>query len=282
MILINDLNYEVELLAYTKGPISSIATFRLKYPRIVHAELMTHRVFSRNASSSRAVPSVTVQSEVKNDPAIPRKFQENKSGMQGGQELDFGHWKREWIKASEEVTQIANRFAGCHKQIVNRITEPFSFINVIVTSTEWDNFFNLRCTDLADPTFEEVALMIREVLQKSTAVEREWHIPYFNPDINIEKNLIVSTTKAAKISYNKDRMECSMEEYEKRHNQLLSDFHLSPFEHCAKPFNEWEVRVTQAIKDGGISYKMPWTDATFCRNFKGFKSYRFLLENKMM
>ena len=126
-----------------------ICTLQLKYPRFIHAEFMTHRVFSRSASSSRAIPISKIISQVWNDPAMPVYWGANVSGMQANEELTG--WKLSaakfiWKTSAKVACIFAYGFdkIGLHKQIGNRILEPWQYINVIVTSTEWDNFFDLR------------------------------------------------------------------------------------------------------------------------------------------
>ena len=80
---------EVEIVA---DSISShnkrITTFKLRYWRGIHAEFMTHRVFSRNAGSSRARPSQAIIDQVRNDPWGPLEWGVNKPGMQAEEEVE--------------------------------------------------------------------------------------------------------------------------------------------------------------------------------------------------
>lgn len=128
-----------------------IVSIELVYPRIIHAEVMTHRVFSRNAASSRAIPSAKLIQSVKDDPFIPIAFQKKHSGMQGTEYLtgeDAEYAAERWLKASRaaiEQVQLLTTFHGITKQLANRILEPFQYYKVLVTSTEWENFFELRC-----------------------------------------------------------------------------------------------------------------------------------------
>lgn len=127
-----------------------ITTFELTYPRIVHAELMTHRLFSRNAASSRAIPVRKMIESVKNNMFTPLAIQKAHKGMQGtdyfeGVELEKA--KQLWIESAELAIQQAEKMEkfGISKQIVNRVVEPYQYYQVLVTATEWDNFFELRC-----------------------------------------------------------------------------------------------------------------------------------------
>ena len=166
-----------------------LTTFQLRYPRFIHAEAKTHRVLriddaevdfmqevslmddpdlSRNASSSRAIPVKNLVAEARNHPAMPVRFGANKPGMQdkGGDHATLvavnGSMKSPqdaWRLAANQAADMAAAFeaAGFHKQVVNRILEPFTHINVVVSGTEWANFFALRCHEAADPTMKALA-----------------------------------------------------------------------------------------------------------------------------
>ena len=151
-----------------------ITTFLLTYPRFIHAELMTHRVFSRNSASSRAIPFEKMLKMVEEDPFIPIAWQKDHKGMQGTEyfkgsckeefsnipgfykeyynradnsyKLSTKELEEEWLVASHNAiasAKILNDF-GVTKQLCNRLLEPFMWHTVIVTSTEYDNFFELR------------------------------------------------------------------------------------------------------------------------------------------
>ena len=121
----------------------------LTYPRMIHAELLTHRVFSRNANSSRAVPVKKMIESVKNNTFCPIEFQKSHKGMQGS-EYFVGSDKQEcvnlWLESAELALEQAEKMdkKGISKQIINRILEPYQYYQVLVTATEYENFFNLR------------------------------------------------------------------------------------------------------------------------------------------
>lgn len=144
-------NYKCEIVADSKNAFGDrITTFKLTYPRIVHAELMTHRMFSRNAASSRAVPISKMIESVKNNMFTPLAVQKAHKGMQGseyfkGEQLEQA--KQLWIESAELALQQAEKMKefGITKQLINRILEPYQYYQVLVTATEWENFFKLRC-----------------------------------------------------------------------------------------------------------------------------------------
>ena len=147
-----------------------ITTMQLKYPRFIHSEFLTHRVFSRNASSSRAIPVAKMIDQVWNDPAMPVHWGQNKSGMQAEQEIQHVmHAKDLWFQASKSAAELAQRMneIGLHKQVVNRILEPFQWIHVVVTATEWDNFFELRNHPAAQPEIQELAQQMQAAMEQS-------------------------------------------------------------------------------------------------------------------
>lgn len=124
----------------------------LTYPRIIHAEMMSHRMFSRNASSSRAVPIQKMIEAVKNNTFCPFEFQKAHKGMQGS-EYFTGQDKEDciklWLESAELALQQAEKMKekGITKQIINRILEPYQYYTVLITGSKegWDNFFELRC-----------------------------------------------------------------------------------------------------------------------------------------
>ena len=210
-------------------------TIQARYPRFIHSEVMTHRSFSRSASSSRAVPIKRMIDEVYDDPAMPVEWGSNKAGMQAGAEIEKS-WRAKdvWLNARDEAALAARRLdeLGLHKQVANRVLEPFSHISVVITATDWDNFFALRCHPAADPTMRVLAETIREVMNVSKAQPLDagqWHLPYGG-------NLSESAARCARVSYlrhdgsapdNADDMRLA--------GILRAEKHMSPFEHQAKP-----------------------------------------------
>jgi thymidylate synthase ThyX len=125
-----------------------ITTFVLTYPRIIHAELLTHRLFSRNAASSRAIPSLKMIADVRDDMFFPVAFQKPHSGMQGTEYLEgreLAHAQAHWEEAGLEACDRSEEMYNVSKQLTNRILEPYQWYTCIVTATEYDNFFELRC-----------------------------------------------------------------------------------------------------------------------------------------
>lgn len=214
-----------------------IVTLSLTYPRFIHGELMTHRVFSRNAMSSRAVPVQKMIDQVRNDPFMPMHWGANQPGMQAREELtgdDLELAKENWRLAAVEAAGRAEAMMVCglHKQIANRVLEPFQWMHTLVTATDWSNFFKLRCHPDAEPHFEMLANAMRASIQGSAPIERRLHLPY--ADEHTFDAFMVSAARCARVSYNKhDGTPADPEEDRQLAMKLLASGHLSPFEHCA-------------------------------------------------
>lgn len=264
-----------------------ITTMQLRYPRFIHAEFMTHRVFSRNASSSRAIPIEKMIRDVMEDPAMPVAWGSNKPGMQAGEELsghDLQDCKTEWIRARDAAVASAKEIArlGAHKQIVNRLLEPFGHISVICTATEWDNFFALRCHPDADPTMRALAEAMRDARDASVPMTMGkiatgiWHLPYVKDEdydyawkVMSAENTSpfhtlarISAARCARVSYlNHDGTKPDITKDVILAERLLTSKHMSPFEHQAD-YSRDEVPKSNM----------------FWGNFTGWDQYRKMVE----
>lgn len=245
-----------------------LITMELKYPRFVHAEFMTHRVFSRNASSSRAIPISKQIDAVENHPVFPSEWGSNKPGMQAGDQLSRsaqteaeGVWNlaiRDAIKHARKLKEI-----GVHKQLANRLLEPFSYITVIVTATEWENFFNLRISPLAQPEIRILAERILAAQKGSTpklVALGEMHAPYMTDeereDLPRAHCFKVSAARCARVSYlNHDGLLPNIDKDMALADRLMADRHASVFEHQASPS----------------------TDHRFYQNFRSWVQFRTIL-----
>lgn len=181
--------YEAKIIADSINPVGNrITTVQTRYWRAIHAELMTHRAFSRNASSSRAIPVSTMLKQVWNDPAGPLHWGVNQPGMQARTEmvgfrraLAGGLWRAAGKMACAFAWGLMK--IGTHKQVANRLLEPFQCISVIITATDWDNFFLLRDHEDAQPEIQHLAKRIKLAMSGSYPVKLtagEWHLPYID------------------------------------------------------------------------------------------------------
>lgn len=271
-----------KIIAHSISPQGKeILTFELEYPRIIHSELMTHRLFSRNAASSRAIPVKTLIEMVRNEPAMPYRFGANQPGMQDkGTEHDgivgAGYTGREWWKlAALSAARFAEDLAeaGYHKQIANRLLEPFQRMKTVLTSTEYENFWWLRDDEEADPTIEALAKAMHKEVEASTPEllqPGQWHTPYvdhvygvapgsgdFDPPafegycvydennlpvrLTLEEAKAISSSCCAQVSYR--RLNSTKDKAMDIFGRLLSGrkVHASPFEHQATPMEEtWD------------------------------------------
>jgi thymidylate synthase ThyX len=223
---------------------SRLTTMQLTYPRFVHSEFMTHRLFSRNSASSRAIPIKKMIEAVLIDPVIPVEFGKNQSGMQSKvllQGLELDHARNTWLSARlgaiSQVQQLDQ--IGVHKQLANRILEPWMWITVIVSATEWANFFRLRCHEDAQPEIRFIANMAKELYDSSTPRELDrgqWHMPYADDVTHLytENRLKIATGRIARVSYLTHEGKRDITADIELHDRLINSKHWSPFEHCAQ------------------------------------------------
>lgn len=274
-----------------------ITTFELVYPRFIHSEFMTHRVFNRNASSSRAIPTSKFIEQVRNEPVMPSHWGKNQKGMQAFEELSEDQRSDAifiWNQAASSAATYAEmlRRGQVHKQIVNRILEPFTHIRVVVTSTSWTNFYGLRDHEDAQPEIRELAQAMRKAHNESTPralPQGEWHLPYIahidrvgaynyckhqritrdEPSREEVYGLLlkVSAARCARASYNNfEGRPSTIEEDLGLFAKLVEDqpIHASPTEHQATPMlfgdkfinNQnpltWEQGVTSMDREGNL------------------------------
>jgi len=257
-----------------------LTTLQLSYPRFIHAEFMTHRVFSRNASSSRAIPVAKMIEQVRNNPAMPIHWGKNQPGMQANEQLtgdELRQAKEAWMTAAQLAATQASilNSIGAHKQVANRILEPFQFIHVIVTASEWDNFFSLRAHPDAQPEIQALAVEMRRQMLMSCPVKRAcdrqnaygWHLPYVTRDERVAYNdtpeflAKLSAARCARVSYlNHDGTTPSIEKDLELYDRLVGmrPLHASPIEHQAYPLPKADQRSN---------------------NFVGWRQYRELVEH---
>jgi len=210
---------DVKMVADSVSPQGArISTLQLEYPRYIHSEVMTHRQFSRNAQSSRAIPVERLIKRLYDHEVVPdpKDFGLNKKGMQAGEGLPIEDALKAhlvWRDIREASVKAAMRLKELkvHKQWVNRILEPYSTIVTLITATAdyWPHFLALRDHPDAEPSFMRLAKLIREGLDTSSPVERLWHLPYIteeeretaaNADI---RNCLapISAARCARVSY---------------------------------------------------------------------------------
>jgi len=260
--------YHAEVLLDSVNPVGQrLTTFVLRFPRFVLPEFNTHRMFSRNASSSRAIPTAKLMQQLREDPVVPVEWGRNQSGMQARELLDADAARAaeaEWLRARDAALAHAEhlRAIGVHKQIVNRVLEPWMWASVIVSSTTYDNFFTLRCHPDAQPEIKRLADLMRMAFAASAPVLRaagEWHLPYVGDEdagLPIEERKQVSVARCARVSYLTHVGTRDTEADIRLYQQLLDAGHWSPFEHVA----------------------VATADGTRFNNFNGWQAYRHQME----
>lgn len=295
-----------------------LTTLELRYPKFIHGEAKTHRAmkigdhayesleevgfmdekeFSRNASSSRAIPVERLIQDVLDDPVIPVIWGKNQPGMQATENLSPAEAtaaRDEWLRARDSAVAHARHLLelGAHKQLANRVIEPWCHINVVVTATEWSNFFALRCHKDAQPEMQVLARAMRECLRNHVPrllAHGKWHLPYVNPraeidllpsapdDYPIGLNdryredtwfldclIRLSVARCARVSYlTHERKTPRVEEDLLLYGRLVGSapLHASPTEHQATP-------------DRRSMNESPWDQPDLHGNLTGWLQYR--------
>lgn len=185
MVDVRDGGFYCKVILDSVAPCEKrLTTVEVRYPRFIHSEVLTHRDRARNSASSRAIPWPKMMAAIIDDPVIPIRFGSEQQGMQTGGEINDPEAARlVWLEARDNAVRSAQHLAnlGVHKSICNRLTEPFMWITVVMTATEWNNFFRLRCHADAEVHFQKIAEMIRvarESSQPTPVKDGGWHLPY--------------------------------------------------------------------------------------------------------
>jgi thymidylate synthase ThyX len=301
------MSFDAKVLADSISPAGHrLTTLEATFPRFVLAEFNTHRVFSRNSASSRAIPIFKQLRRVLEDPYVPIEFGSNQPGMQAGAPLEGEKREaaeREWLEARDDAVrrvlglvtdpeaaaaeaplellervEAAQRekarpegWLNVHKQVANRLLEPFMWHTVIVTATEWENFWNLRCHPDAQPEIRLIAEQMRAATRASepAALEQgEWHLPLIRPEDREEglpsaELVKVSAGRCARVSYLTHAGRRDLGADVELHDRLLESGHMSPLEHPARPLTAGEL-----------------AQGEWCGNFRGWLPYRKEVANE--
>lgn len=292
-----------------------ITTFELEYPRFIHSEFMTHRMLSRNAASSRAIPISKLVNLVEQNPARPVEWGKNIKGMQATEQLDMPELLQAtqlWDDIARTTCSVARKFDGLklHKQVSNRILEPYQMIKVVCTATSYDNFFHLRKHPDAQPEIKELATAMLEACNRSNPIglaAGEWHVPYILREdteqglqyyileeqdnlenhtaktyLTAEQAIMISASCCAQVSYR--ILNTDIDKAQDIFAKLVESkpVHASPLEHQATPMSNltnscnscdsWEKGVTHSDR-GGIL----WSG-----NFKYWIQHRQLIEDHVV
>ena len=291
-----------------------LTTFEVRFHRFVLAEFNTHRVFSRNSASSRAIPLSKQLEKVTTDPAMPLVWPAEQKGMQGGDEIENVEGARGvWQDAANDAASHAETLGvgeedyhlGVHKSIANRLLEPFLMHTVVVTATAWDNFFGLRCNPMAQPEIRVAAEMMEKAYRDSVPAlidEGMWHLPYIDrQDITAAEDHCLATTagdfgrshvtrllvqmssaRCARVSYETQDGKRDPAEDVSLYTRLTSadPMHASPLEHVATPdpYNQHTVTYDARITASGEIVGPRTLTLPKYGNLLGWHQHRFDVE----
>lgn len=246
-----------------------LTTMEVCLHRFVLAELNTHRVFSRNSASSRAIPVEKQIERLLDGPAMPVEWPSEQKGMQGGPPLSpsatfqaQSTWDAAMRAAIRYVETLRSLHPGkerLHKSVVNRLLEPFMWHTVVITSTAWENFFALRLDPDAQPEIRVAAEAMKRAYDESTPrplAEGEWHLPYVEAEdwkaltklVPIGKSMYpemtkISSARCARTSFLTQDGKRDVTEDLGLYDRLVTDrvdkgkgIHWSPLEHVATPW----------------------------------------------
>lgn len=288
------MGYEAVVLADSVSPAGiRLTTLLVTMPRFILAEFNTHRMFSRNSASSRAIPVEKRIRDARRGPFVPEAFMSNRPGMQACDPLEAettAQAELTWYDACQAACNYAEQLMklGVHKQWANRLIEPYCWHRVVVTATEWDNFWHQRISEFAQPEMRRTAEVMKAAYDTSTPKRLdygEWHLPFYhekdrdfvqgplspNPMTGETDQAAwrllakLSVARCARVSYlTHDGRRDEAKDLE-LHDFLMAQGHMSPFEHVARPFHGPET-ADHAPEFSG--------------NFCGWKQYRKLLYNE--
>jgi len=247
-----------------------LTTFEVEFPRYILSEYNTHRQFSRNAASTRAIPILKQLEFIEASPAMPTYYGKNQAGMSASEELDELS-KQKCISIIDEmrlfcISKVKELHElGLHKQHAGRYVEAWQTVKGVVSSTEWSNWYWLRDHGAAQPEIAELARKMKEAYDGSQPVvlkSGEYHLPYvdvvytFNDDsqtheqrymiedadgrsyyITTEQAIKVSAARCAAVSYRNE--DYGLEKCLQLYERLVGDErkHSSALEHIATPMN---------------------------------------------
>ena len=290
------------IVAHSKGydhKHNDLITFHLMYPRFIHSEMMTHKDFSRSAASSRAIPVRKMLSQVWNKPAMPIHWGKNQPGMQAAHAIQG--WKKTvlrnlWMMCGRTVcvfVWVAMKL-GLHKQVANRMLEPWQLMQVTLTTCKLANFYNLRIHSDAQPEICHLATLMRFAHHNSEPQilrAGEWHLPWItDEDIadvvgmagtdeeQTELLKKMSAARCARSSYANFEGKRSIDGDLMTYSKLVDSepIHASPCEHQASP----DRQITAVVSSGHITtLKRHWENPTLHGNLTGYIQYRNTIPN---
>lgn len=282
-----------------------LVTFEATFSRIILSEVNTHRMLSRNSASSRAIPVEKMIARVLEDSYVPTHWGKNQRGMQAEQDVDEVSQtlaKNHWLLARDSAVAYAKSLLqdGIHKQITNRLLEPFMWHVALITATEWSNFFHLRDNKDAHPDFRDLAHAMRELYGAHTPKQlgpTDWHLPLvFNEDFEqqilvdpehplaVQERLCkISVGRCARVSYLTHEGKRDPQADIELCDRLFVAGHLSPAEHVARPETEEDAHLRLGVAGAtvlGTKKHEPMRLVHWFGNLRGWVSYRKLIPHE--
>ena len=257
-----------------------MTSMEIEYPRFILAELNTHRMLSKNSASSRAIPTHKLRDHIKQNTAVPVHWGQNQPGMKAKtQIMEVPRALSLWHTALDSACYYHESLeaTGLHKQICNRVLEPWMTMKTVISGTEWANFWHLRNHTDAQPEIHELAYKMHQAYQASTPQTLnpgEWHVPYVttsrdsgilryrvdDQEVDWETAVKVSASCCAQVSYR--TTDTSVAKALRIYDQLINSkpAHASPVEHQATPLADsayelpgtyaWPLGVSHQTRDG--------------------------------
>lgn len=266
--------YEARVVLDSIAPSGGrLTTFELRIPKWIQAELNTHRMLTKSSASSRAIPTTKLLSLIQAEPVVPVSFGRNKKGMQAAEELEGEELtvaRSLWLSGLPLMLGVVEQLLGArvHKQVVNRLVEPWMFTNVLVTGTEFSNFFALRNNPDAQPEFQRVAAAMYRAYKESTPTRvTGWHTPFLDQaeynhlilsGMTMHEALLVSVGRCARISYLTHDGVRDPKEDVRLARDLRTAGHWTPFEHVAEALyaDTWREYAVKAA-DEWVKNRIP-------------------------
>lgn len=268
-----------QIIASTMNPWDSnriITTVQVTMPRYLLAELNTHRLLTKSAESTRAIPLKKRIEMVKNHPFVPSRFGKNKAGMSPEEDLDADVAElaeKFWRLAAESAVTYAEALKnlGGHKTWAGRILEPFAYVRAVITATEWTNFLNLRKAPEADPEFQVLANKIDLAILSYAPKPSKYHLPYIEEDLlesdlySLDQLMKISAARCARISYKPytETKPNPKKDLELAEQKLIPHMHLSPFDHVAIATKKFKHKDTRQYH-GWIPYRVELEKTEYC------------------
>lgn len=269
-----------------------LTTFVCTFPRFILAEVNTHKMISKSSASSRAIPVEKQLKKVLDDPFSPIYWGKNQKGMQAAQELDpadADEAKEVWLCARMDAMNSVNKLLDLdvHKQTANRLLEPFMWHTAILTGTDWSNFFNLRDNEMAQPEFREIAHWMRVLYNESKPKllnDGEWHLPFTElAERECSDAVDVSVGRCARVSYQTHEGKRDHEADVSLARSLLSNGHMTPFEHVARPMTSVERNLFRKAKRQYHEQSKSWEnigESYYCGNLNGWIQKRKMIHGE--